>query len=382
MTVRRGAAVAVLALLATAVPAGASAARYRVVEASYTQPAGVTTGADARFVRSPTATSTAQPDEDRVTVSASDRGGVVALVVDVTRPKEETVRTVTCGTFATRLVRGTTVSVSPLAGRCPDGRLSAPRGGTVALSFHRVPHTAATSSVKGAPPSMRWAVVIGIQDYAGSTHSTEGGVGDATVVRRGLLRAGWLSDHVLVLTNQQATASGIRSAFAWLAARSGPNTFSLLHYSGHVCIASRGPCRSGHTYLWSQDNRFIAESEVKQLWGRVRGYGWLDIAGCEAGAFATHSATKMFSASSRADETSYESPRWHESYWTGLVWDRGFGYGLADDQGRAYRATIGEMTAYGVKQAPAMTGQGERGPQHPFVVGGSPRWTLLAPPGG
>lgn len=380
MTVRRSGAVAVLAVLAAALPATARTPAYRVVEATYTQPAGLTTGNDARLVRAPTASSTAQRDEDRVTVSASDRGGVVALVIDVTRPKDDPVRTVTCGPFSTRVVPGTTVTASPLAGRCPDGRVSAPRGGVVELSFHRLPPRPAPP--KAAPPSMRWAVVIGIQDYAGNTHSTVGGIGDARVVRLGLLRAGWLPDHILVLTNQQATASGIRNAFAWLAARSGPRTFSLLHYSGHVCIASRGPCGSGHTWLWAQDNRFLREDEVKRLWGRVRGYGWLDIAGCEGGAFATSSATKMFSASSRANETSYESPQWKESYWTGLVWDRGFGYGLADDQGRPYRATIGEMTRYGVTQAPAMTGHGSRGPQHPFVVGGSARWSLLAPPGG
>jgi hypothetical protein len=40
------------------------------------------------------------------------------------------------------------------------------------------------------------------------------------------------------------------------------------------------------------------------------------------------------------------------------------------------------MTAYGQQQAPAMTSSGEVGPQHPVVLGGSPSWTLSAPPGG
>lgn len=381
MTVRRLGAVVVLGLLATTLPAGAAAPPDRVVQESYTQPAGVTTGTQTNLLSGPAATATARADEDRVTVTTSDPGGTVALVVDVTRPKAATTRTVTCDTYATRVVPGTTVAVSPVAGRCPDGRLSLPRGGTVRLSFHRVPPPPPYRG-KGAPPSMRWAVVIGIQDYAGSTHSTQGGLGDAQAVRRALLTSGWLPDHILMVTDSDATAAGIRNAFSWLAARSGPRTFSLLHFSGHVCIASRGSCGSGHTWLWSYDNRFLPEYEVKQLWGRVRGYGWLDVAGCEAGAFDTHSSTRMFSGSSRASETSYENASWKESYWAGLVWDRGFAQGLADDQGRAYRATIGEMTAYGVKQAPPMTARGEKGSQHPVVAGGSPTWTLSAPPGG
>jgi hypothetical protein len=90
----------------------------------------------------------------------------------------------------------------------------------------------------------------------------------------------------------------------------------------------------------------------------------------------------MFTASSRASETSYENTDWKQSYWTGLVWDRGFLDGMADPQGRAHRASIGEMTAYGKAQAPPMTASGEKGSQHPVVLGGSGTWRLSAPPGG
>jgi len=115
---------------------------------------------------------------------------------------------------------------------------------------------------------------------------------------------------------------------------------------------------------------------------RVRGYSWLDIAGCESGAFDIHSSTRLFTSASRASETAYENTDWHQSYWSGLVWDVGYLQGLADDKGRSARATIGEMTAYGKRQAPRMTSKGERGPQHPVVAGGNPAWTIYAPPGG
>jgi hypothetical protein len=351
-----------------------------VVSVSYSVPTALVTGDSATTLSSPTATATSKADEDKVTVTAHDASGEIALVVDITPKGGATTRRVACKPLSVAVRPGTTVQATPAAGTCASGRVSTPEGGTVTLSFHRKPPP--KPRVAGAPPEHRWAVVIGIGDYGGSTHSTVGGSGDATAVRAALLRAGWRSDHIRVVRDSAATASGIRAAFDWLAARSTPKTFSLLHFSGHVCIASRGPCASGHTFLWSYDNRFIPETEVRSRMSRVRGYSWLDVAGCEAGAFDIHSSTRLFSASSRASETSYENPQWRESYWTGLVWDRGFMQGLADDRGVAARATIGEMTAYGKKQAPRMTASGEKGSQHPVVAGGSPSWSLYAPPGG
>ncbi|HUR51248.1 MAG TPA: caspase family protein [Mycobacteriales bacterium] len=378
MPVRRVVALAALLLLPT-LP-GQAASTNRVVSVPYSIPAGVATGDGATLFGTPTASATSAANEDKVTVSAHDASGAVALVVDVTTKAGATKRRVVCAALTVPVSAGTKVAATPVAGYCTSGTVSAPTGGTVTLSFHRKPPP--PSHAAGAPPSMRWAVVIGVGDYGGSTHSTVGGSGDADVVRTALLRAGWLSDHILVLKDSQATASGISNAFDWLAQRSTPRTFSLMHFSGHVCIASRGPCASGHTYLWSYDNRFIPETFVKSRMSRVRGHSWLDVAGCEAGAFDLHSSSRLFSASSKASETSYENPQWHQSYWAGLLWDRGFLQGLADDRGMAARATIGEMTAYAKRQAPPMTAKGEKGSQHPVVVGGNASWTLYAPPGG
>jgi hypothetical protein len=369
-------------LLAPTLPGRAGAAPDRVVKMAYAAAAGYTTGTSATLWGAPTATATSQSDEDRVVVTAADKGGGVALVIDVTTPDGATTRQVTCTELTVSVKPGTTVEATPVTGRCNDGHVSLPQGGEVALSFHKRPVPPRPPAPQFAPPSMRWAVLIGVQDYAGRTHSTVGAHGDVKAIRAALLAAGWRADHILVLKDSQATAQGIRRAFAWLAARSTPRTFSLLHFSGHVCIASRGPCKSGHAYLWAQDNRFLSEDEVRSRMLQVRGHSWLDVAGCEAGAFDQHSANRLFTASSRANETSYENPDWKQSYWTGLVWARGFSKGLADDKRVAHRATIYEMVRYGRKLAPGMTKRGQRGPQHPVVAGGSSRWTLYAPPGG
>ena len=381
MPVRRVVGLAALLLLPT-VPGQATTVPDRVVRMAYSMAAGYTLGTGgASLFGAATATTTSQWDEDRVVVSAHDKGGGVALVIDITPKGGTTTRQVTCMGLTVSVRPGTTVEATPVTGRCSDGHVSIPRGGEVRLAFHRVPKLK-PPVVRSAPPSMRWAVLIGIGDYAGRTHSTVGANGDVTAIRAGLLAAGWRNDHILVLRDSQATASGIRHAFAWLAARSTPRTFSLLHFSGHVCIASRGPCASGHTYLWAHDNRFIPETEVRSRMRQVRGYSWLDVAGCEAGAFKLHAWYRLFTASSRSNETSYESPDWRQSYWSGLVWARGFSQGHADDKRAAHRATIFEMALYGKKLAPQLTAKGPRGAQHPVMAGGGSTWTLYAPPGG
>ena len=377
MRVRRALGVA-MALLLPGVPSLATTApSSRVVTVSYQLPAGETTGSGAYVWGTPVATGAARADEDAVTVSGVDRSGPVALAVDLTH-RGTTRRYVVCAPLRLAVSTGDTVAASPLVGRCANGTVSAPTGGRVTLSFHKRPKP----RLRGAPASLRWAVLVGINDYAGSTHSTVGGVGDVNVIRKALLAAGWRDDHILVVKGDQASRANIRWAFDWLAQHSTAHTFSLFHFSGHVCISSRGSCPSGHTYLWAQDNRFIPETEVRARMSHVRGYSWLDIAGCEAGAFDLHSPTRLFTASSRASETSYENPDWRKSYWSGLVWDRGFLQGYADNNGKARRATIGEMAAYGKRQAPLLTRKGSRGPQHPVVLGGSPTWTLYLPPGG
>ena len=360
---------------------------YRSATASYTRPGGITLGSasSVRTISPAPAKDVARTSEDRVTITVKDTASaVVALAITVTPAGATTgTRSVACNSASLPVRKGTVVEVTPLAGLCPDGRMSLPHYGTVHLSWHRylpLPKPKA----KGAPPSDRFAVLIGIRDYAGGTESTVGGTGDVNAVRSALLGSGWLSSHILMITDSNATAAGIRNGMSWLAAHSSSKTFSLLHYSGHVCIASRGPCASGHTFLWSYDNQFLPESEVVSRMKAVRGYQWLDVSGCEAGAFDAgyHASNRLFTGSSQHNETSYEEPSWGESVWTGLTWDRGYLQGLADPGGRRLHATIGQMTGYGVRQTAAATSNQNPGTQHPVVAGGSSFWTLSAPPGG
>lgn len=373
-----------LATTALLVPLHGSseAATHRVVTAAYSAPGGTGLGTTATTstIGSPTASETSRSDEDSVLVRVTDPSSTaVALAVDVTPLGGSTVRTLACNDLTLKVRPGTLVTARPLLGRCPDGRLSTPRAGRVDLLFHKVPPP------RYATPAHRFALVVGIQDYAGRTHDTVGGRGDVTAVRKALLAAGWRSDHIMTLVDGQATAAGIRNGLDWLRRHSSDKTFSLFHYSGHVCIESRGPCAAGHAYLWGQDNRFITDTEVVQRLKSVRGKQWMDMSACEGGAFDVDgysSSSRMFTGAARADETAYEEPRWDQSVWTGLTWDHGYLAGGAHPQGKKAAATMTQMAQYGVTHAPSYTSKQRRGPQHPVLRGGSPTWRLSAPPGG
>lgn len=360
---------------------------YRKASANYTMAGGVSLGTPAtvQTTSAPTASDKARSDEDRVTITVKDtQSSVVALAIRVTPAGGAPTTSLACNTATLPVRSGTLVEVTPVAGLCPDGKNSIPRTGTIVMTWHRYLPLPAKSTPKSAAPSQRFAVLIGIRDYAGGTHDTIGGTGDVTVIRAALISSGWQSGNIRMVTDKAATATGIRNAFAWLAARSTAKSFSLLHFSGHVCISSRGACPSGHTYLWSHDNKFIPETEVVSRMKAVKGFQWLDIAGCQSGAFnAGYSASnRMFTASSRPTETSYEEPRWGQSVWTGLAWDRGYRQGRAAPSGRGHTATISQLASYGIRETASYTSQQKAGVQHPVIAGGSSSWSLRTPPGG
>jgi len=363
-------------LVGSAAAQGTPTTASRTVLTSYSQPGGVASSTGDPVLLSPGDEQAATGLEDRARVAVSDNGGrLVAIDVQWTpHGTRAATSQVYCGVSPTlKIAAGSGVRVTPVAGTCPDGTVSLPTSGSISVVFTRpvLPRTIG--------PADRWAVLVGIQDYAGNTHSTYGAAGDVSAIRTSLLRSGWRSDHIRTVVDGQASGTGIINAMAWLADHSGPETFSLFHFSGHVCVASRGPCAAGHTYLWSYDNRFIPESTVATVLDRVEGRAWFDFAGCESGAFdaGLHSAKRLVTGSSQASETSYEQPEWNESVWSGLVWDQAFLHGDAGQP--PGKATIGQMVAYGRAQAPRVTAGQEAGPQHPYVAGGDPTQSLYAP---
>ena len=229
-----------------------------------------------------------------------------------------------------------------------------------------------------AAPADRWAFVVGVTAYRAPTHDTVGGAGDAAAVQTGLLAAGWLPDHVRVLTDGAATGAAVRDGLAWLAEHGTPGTFTFFHWSGHVKML--GGTTEG---LWPVDADYVTDTQVTGALARVQGHLWVDIAGCEADSFSPGlpGDRVLFSGSSELTEKSYEYPAWKQSVWSGLVFTLGIAQRQADADGDG-RVTIGESLRYATYYAQKITrDQQPYGRQTPQVEGDPVRgWTLDAPP--
>ena len=211
----------------------------------------------------------------------------------------------------------------------------------------------------------RWALIVGVDRFQGKTRPNYGAVADAADFRQALLKNGWADDHIRVLTDGAATAGAIRAGLQWLVERSGPNALSAFHYSGHVK-------QVGSTeYLWPHDNAFIADSELAGYLRQLKGQAWIDISGCEAAGFdeGVSSPSRLFTASSRSTEKSYEIPDMRQSVFTLLEIEQGMLQGLGDAN-RDGRVSVQEAFAYAAARAPAFTAGQPQGPQHPQIAGG------------
>ena len=215
----------------------------------------------------------------------------------------------------------------------------------------------------------RWALIIGVDRFQGATRPNYGGVNDAADVRQALLKNGWADDHIKVLTDGAATAGAIRAGLQWLVDRSSPNGMSVFHYSGHVK-------QVGSTeYLWPHDNAFIADTELAGKLRQLKGQAWIDISGCEAAGFdeGISAPNRLFTASSRANEKSYEIPDMRQSVFTLLLVEQGLVNGAGDANGDR-KVSVQEAFAYAAARAPQLTAGQKQGAQHPVMAGwdGSP----------
>jgi len=225
---------------------------------------------------------------------------------------------------------------------------------------------AGVASAAPAPPvGDRWALLVGVDHFEGATRPNFGAVADAADFRQALLNAGWAADHIKVLTDAGARAGDIRSGLRWLADHSSPTSLSVFHYSGHVK-------QVGSTeYLWPHDNAFIADSDLAGAIRQVKGQAWVDISGCEAGGFdeAISGPTRLFTASSRANEKSYEEIDLHHSVFTLLEIQQAMLQGKGDAN-RDGRVSVQEAFAYAAARAPQISAGEAQGPQHPVIAGG------------
>lgn len=170
----------------------------------------------------------------------------------------------------------------------------------------RYPEHAAARQVDGEPATFHWAVIVGVNDYQGSTGSTLGSVADATVLRDELLRRGWRPDHVLIMTDGEATRDWVVMAMQWLAASTDERSTVVFSMSGHQRH------KGGNTALWPADNAYLWNTELGALAGAIRADRmWLSLQGCHAEglrAAGVEGPNRIVTYSSRTAEKSYEDP--------------------------------------------------------------------------
>ena len=239
--------------------------------------------------------------------------------------------------------------------------------------------TPVASAAPAPAAGERWALIVGVDRFQGSTRPNYGAVNDAADVRQALIKNGWADDHIKVLTDGAATAGAIRAGLQWLVDRSSPNGMSVFHYSGHVK-------QVGSTeYLWPHDNAFIPDTELAGKLRQLKGQAWIDISGCEAAGFdeGISAPNRLFTASSRANEKSYEIPDMRQSVFTLLLVEQGLVNGAADANGDR-KVSVQEAFAYAAARAPQFTAGQSQGPQHPVMAGwdGTPLYldAVAAPP--
>lgn len=232
--------------------------------------------------------------------------------------------------------------------------------------------TAGAGVAQAAPGGgERFALVIGIDQFQGSTRWNTGAVGDAQDTKAALTKAGFPAGNIRMLTDSAATASAIRDGLRWLADKSRDDSFAVMAYSGHVK-------QVGSTeYLWPHDNEHIADTELASALRRVKGYLWVHIAGCEAAGFdeGVSGPKRLVTAASQADEKGYELPELRNSVFTSLLVDKGMLRKQADAN-KDGKVSIQEAFRFAEQRAPQITANEAFGPQHPYMAGGQGEWFL------
>ncbi|HZN14245.1 MAG TPA: caspase family protein, partial [Acidimicrobiales bacterium] len=79
-----------------------------------------------------------------------------------------------------------------------------------------------------------WAVVVGVNDYPGTSNDLKYAVNDADDAAQALSLQGVSADHVVNLRDGQVSADVLRSAIRWLTGHAGPDAVAVFFYAGHV----------------------------------------------------------------------------------------------------------------------------------------------------
>lgn len=235
-----------------------------------------------------------------------------------------------------------------------------------------------------------YALIVGIANYLKVRKLPETVLQDARDVDA-LLRSpehcGYLDDHVRLLLDQQATASGLRAGLRWLAEVAEPNDTVLFFFSGHGGRILNGPYAGNYLIPYECDPLDLAGTalsgyEITNLLRKIRAQRLLVLFDCcYAGGTGdtkgigltretfksgldepyyerlAHGTGRVIMASSRSDEESLVLPGMSNSLFTHCLLEalRGAARTRGDGLIRVF-----DVFDYVSEEVPA------RGPQHPI----------------
>ena len=237
------------------------------------------------------------------------------------------------------------------------------------------PVAPAASVAHGASPEDRCALLVGVDRFVGRTRPNYGARNDVMELRQALLQSGWPDHKIRTLVDEGARASHIREGLRWLGECANDRTLSIFHYSGHVKLFNPSSAA-----IWPHDNAFIRDTELADHLRHLRGRSWVNISGCEAALFdkGVSAPNRLFTASSRGDEKSYELVDAGNSVFNLLMVEEAILEGQGDSN-RDGKVSVQEGFSYAAARAPGMTVDGSHGSQHPQIAGGDGSELFLAP---
>ena len=318
----------------------------------------------------------ATQESEAATPAPADTGEAVSAPAPAPRPRSTRPATSSAARPPARPAAPAAAAPAPAA--------AAPAGSASVQAFAREhPAQAAATRIPGDPAGNAWAVLVGINDYAGGMTDNIGSSNDAQVVADVLIRSGWRADHIVVLRDRAATHDAIVRALEWLIRSTDDESKVIFSFSGHVRQSKRegDVDRDGEKLdegLWAADNRYVWDADLSRMLAGVRSQvSWVTIQGCEAAGFndpGMERPGRVVTYSSREDQKSYEDPEVALSV-AGRFF---FGEALRDGYGDAdgdHRVTIQEGLMWAAPRMSVRTS----GRQSAILVDGLGRPFSLGP---
>jgi len=232
------------------------------------------------------------------------------------------------------------------------------------------PGQAAAREYSTDPRTKRWALLIGINDYAYPTQDLMGSRQDAEELRTVLLRQGWRSDHIMLIRDRLGTAAHIIEAIRWLSLKTTTASTVVFFYAGHekyTRTTADGDNETRDVEIWAANNRMILDGILGREMNRVRAYRmWIAFSTCRAQGFSDYGMIKtgrVLTFSSTASQYSFDVPSLHHSAFGYFMIHAGM-YLKAADANRDGRVTVEEAFAYAKPRVYSQTGK----QQTPVIV--------------